>query len=292
MNDIAEYRRLKFLDALRFVLALAVCLAVIAFLAFSGGCAAVPAGAAEIPAAVSNEIVRIGCILTNAAAAAETFPATEEEYLARCEAGIQEKLLDYPEEERERMHDLLVSEASTAYFFQSLLVGLATSVVDRATEPAAPATSSTGEHEENGEGAQASSDSPASPSSPVLVFRYGGFNGDRSAEDSRCRISRLRIGSDSLSFHWDTKIPGDWQRGDTKKGPMIVIAAFYQDSSGRWIGGKFDWIDESRPARSLENIKGGYGGWDGASWTAAKKHAVCVVSADGKFRSNLLEETR
>lgn len=223
MIDITEYRRLKFFEALRFVLALAVCLAVMAAVAFSSGCAGVPEG------------------------------------------GMPNGAYDF------------VTNAA-----QRVVV-----VLREAQDPAA---TSTGEHEENGEGAQASSDSPASPSSPVLVFRHGGFNGDRSAEDSRCRISRLRIGSDSLSFHWDTKIPGDWQRGDTKKGPMIVIAAFYQDSSGRWIGGKFDWIDESRSSRSLENIKGGYGGWDGASWTAAKKHAACVVSADGKFRSNLITD--
>lgn len=42
MNDISEYRSLKFFEALRFVLALAVCLAVIAFLALSAGCAGVP----------------------------------------------------------------------------------------------------------------------------------------------------------------------------------------------------------------------------------------------------------
>ena len=188
-----------------------------------------------------------------------------------------------------------------AYDFITNSVQRAVSAAERAAEEYSrrdddagqtedPATTSTGEHEENGEGAQASSDSPSSPSSPVVLdFRYGGFRGSKAAEDSRCRISKLKIGSDSLSFHWDTKIPGDWQRGDTKKGPMIVIAAFYQDGD-RWIGGKFDWIDESRPSRSLENIHSGYGGWDGTSWAAAKKHAVCVVSADGKFRSNLLTD--
>ena len=40
MNDISEYRRLKFFEALRFVLALAVCLGAIALLAFCHGCAA------------------------------------------------------------------------------------------------------------------------------------------------------------------------------------------------------------------------------------------------------------
>lgn len=227
MNDVSEYRRLKFFEALRFVLALAVCLAAIALLAFCHGCAAPPALPEGSYDFVTNSIQRAVTQL---------------------------------EKTRER---------------------------DAAAED--PATTSTGEHEEHGEGAQASSDSPSSPSSPVLVFKYGGFKGDKAVEDSRCRISQLKIGSDSLTFRWDTKIPGDWKRETLEKGPMIVVAAFVWDG-GRWIGGKFDWIEESRSSRSLENIKGGYGGWDGTSWTAAKKHAVCVVSADGKFRSNLLTD--
>ena len=44
MIDITEYRRLKFFEALRFVLALAVCLAAMAAVAFSSGCAGVPEG--------------------------------------------------------------------------------------------------------------------------------------------------------------------------------------------------------------------------------------------------------
>ena len=131
---------------------------------------------------------------------------------------------------------------------------------------------------------------PSQPSpAPVLVFRYGGFDGSRAAEDPRCRISKLRIGKDSLSFHWDTGIPSDWPRGDTKKGPMILACAFYEEG-GRWIGGKFDWVDEHRSSRPLENVHDGYNGWDAAAWKAAKKHAFCVVSADGKFRSNLLAD--
>ena len=209
--NTTELRKLRFFEALRFVLLFAACMAVLAFFAFTQGCAA---------------------------------------------------------ESVARQLDRALAELHSQ----------------------APATTASTEGTERPDGAQASSDSAPTAPSVDLDFRYGGFKGSKATEDSRCRISKLKIGSDSLSFHWDTKIPGDWQRGDTKKGPMIVIAAFYQDSSGRWIGGKFDWIDESRSSRSLENIKGGYGGWDGTSWTAAKKHAVCVVSADGKFRSNLLTD--
>lgn len=156
---------------------------------------------------------------------------------------------------------------------------------------AGSASSSTTEHTENAEGGLSVGPVDASvpsASSVVLDFRYGGVKA-KPAEDSRCRISKLKIGGDSLSFHWDTGIPSDWKRGATEKGPMILACAFYRDGSC-WIGGKFDWIDEHRSGRSLENIHGGYGGWNAGAWNAAKKHAFCVMSFDGKYRSNLLEE--
>lgn len=163
-----------------------------------------------------------------------------------------------------------------------------------APDPIAPTdSSSTAEHTENAEGGLSVGPVDASaPSAPsvVLDFRYGGVKA-KPTEDSRCRISKLRIGSDSLSFHWDTGIPSDWQRGDTKKGPMILACAFYE-VGGKWVGGKFDWIDESRSSRPLENIHGGYGGWNAAAWAAARRRAFCVVSADGRHRSNLLEEAK
>lgn len=131
----------------------------------------------------------------------------------------------------------------------------------------------------------------ASAPAPALVFRYGGVDGSKAKEDPRCRISKLGIGNDSLSFHWDTGIPADWSKGATGKGMMILACAFYEEN-GRWVGGKFDWIDEARASRPLENIHTGYGGWNAAAWAAAKRRAFCVMSADGKKRSNLLEETR
>lgn len=221
MNDTAELRKLRFFEALRFVLALAACLAVLAWASCCAGCAApgeLPPGAIDF---VTNAAQRAVVVLREARDGAST---------------------------------------------------------------------SAGGCEKNGEGAQASSDSPSIPPSPALLFRFGGVKATP-AEDGRCRLSRLAIGADSLSFHWNTGIPSDWKRGDTKKGPMILACAFYfDDASERWIGGKFDWIDEHRSSRSLENIRTGYGGWDAAAWAAARRRAFCVMSADGKKRSNLLED--
>lgn len=140
-------------------------------------------------------------------------------------------------------------------------------------------------------GAPSSGDAPEPSSSFVADWRYGGFKGGSAKEDSRCRIGKLKIGGDSLSFKWESGIPSDWKRGETKKGPMIVACAFYfEEKSGKWVGGKFDWIDENRSSRSLENIKGGYNGWNTGAWNAAKRRAFCVASADGKWRSNLVED--
>ena len=131
------------------------------------------------------------------------------------------------------------------------------------------------------EGAQAAAAGKA------VEFRHGGVKANPT-EDARCRLSGLKIGADSLSFKWESGIPADWKRGDTEKGPMILSCAFY-DEGGKWVGGKFDWIDEKRSTRPLENIHDGYGGWNAAAWNAAKKRAFCVMSADGKYRSNLIE---
>lgn len=158
----------------------------------------------------------------------------------------------------------------------------------RAATAEGAADAESGAGESSGSTEAAPSSAPAADSAP-LDFRYGGFRGGKAAEDPRCRISGLKIGADSLSFKWETSIPGDWKRETLEKGPMIVAAVFYREGD-KWVGGKFDWIDENRSSRSLENVHTGYGGWNAAAWKAAKKRAFCVVSADGKWRSNLVED--
>lgn len=169
-----------------------------------------------------------------------------------------------------------------------------------------PATPSTEESGNGGDAAESgSSNDPAtggsvpedgassgvagSSSSVVLDFRFGGFKGGGSKEDSRCRLSSPKISADSIRYKWETKVPGDWERNRTEKGDLVVACAFYW-SGDRWIGGKFDWTDESRDSRSCENIHDGYGGWDASAWCSAKSRAFCVVSADGRYRSNLIED--
>jgi hypothetical protein len=158
----------------------------------------------------------------------------------------------------------------------------------RATTAEGAADAETDAGESLGSTEAAPSSAPAAASA-ALDFRFGGFKGGKAAEDPRCRISGLKVGSDSLSIKWETGIPVDWKRETLEKGPMIVAAVFYREGD-KWVGGKFDWIDEHRSSRSLENVHAGYGGWNAAAWRAARRHAFCVVSADGKYRSNLLED--
>ena len=126
---------------------------------------------------------------------------------------------------------------------------------------------------------------------PALFFEVGGVKASPK-EDERCRISGLRMTPDGLSFKWEFGIPDDWKRGrDEGKGAMVQACAFYCDAAhGGWVGGKFDWIDERRSTRDFKNIRERYNGWDPDAFFAAPRRAFCVMSADGKLRSNLLVE--
>lgn len=122
---------------------------------------------------------------------------------------------------------------------------------------------------------------------PALVFRFGGFDGSRAKEVAGCRIGSFWMDRDAMSYKWVSggcEALGASDRGDYSH---TVACAFYWDGS-LWIGGKFDWISSSRTTRSFENIHNGYGGWDAGAFFSAKRRAFCIVSADGKRRSNIL----
>ena len=187
-----------------------------------------------------------------------------------------------------------------AYDFITNSVQRAVSAAERAAEEYSrrddgagqtedPATISTGEHEEHGEGAQASSDSPASPSSPVLLFRYGGFDGSKAVEDQATWIEAFRFTSTGMSYQWASSSLRPWGLEDTEAG-ALACAFYWSDKEQKWIGGKFDWISTSRTSRSWENIRGRYNGWDPDAFFSAKRHAFCIVSRDGKRRTNLLTD--
>ena len=170
---------------------------------------------------------------------------------------------------------------------------VAYTVVPKGGSEALPNENASDPATEDADSEDASSGSVAGSvsSSPSLDFRFGGFKGDKAKEDPRCRIGSPKITKDKISWKWESGIPSDWKRGSTSKGPMVISAAFYWDETSRkWVGGKMDWCDEARTSRDTGHIYDGYNGWKSEGWDKAKRRAFCVVSADGKFRSNLLED--
>jgi hypothetical protein len=145
---------------------------------------------------------------------------------------------------------------------------------------------------ENVESGGAVADAPAGepPAPPVaLDFRYGGFRGERAKEEPGCRIGSLKVGKDKLTYKWEAGGCEALGAKDKADYSQTVACAFYWDGK-KWVGGKFDWISTSRTSRGFENIKSGYNGWDSAAFFGAKKHGFCIVSKDGKKRSNFIEE--
>lgn len=174
----------------------------------------------------------------------------------------------------------------------------ATNRIDRAVErhssaPGGEVRVGEGRAQEEREGSRMTSSDdrtePPGADSLALDFRYGGFKGGGAKEDSRCRIGSFRMSLDGMSYKWVSggcEALGATSREDYDH---TVACAFYWDGN-KWVGGKFDWVSTSRTYRDFENIRTGYGGWDAVAFFRATKHAFCIVSADGKKRSNLIED--
>ena len=174
----------------------------------------------------------------------------------------------------------------------------ATNRIDRAVERHSPAPdAATGDgpvQEVPGGSVGAPSDGGATSgagdsSSLKLDFRYGGFNGSRAVEDANCQIGSLKLSRDGLSFRW---VKGGCEMlgaADREDYDHTVACVFFWDGS-KWVGGKFDWVSTSRTYRDFENVHGGYGGWNADAFFGAKKHGFVIVSADGKKRSNFIED--
>ena len=124
---------------------------------------------------------------------------------------------------------------------------------------------------------------------PELEYRYGGFKGGKAKEEPGCRIGSLKVGKDKLAYKWEAGGCEALGAKDKADYSQTVACAFFWDGK-KWVGGKFDWISTSRTSRGLENIRDGYGGWDSTSFFSAKKHGFCIVSKDGKKRSNFIED--
>lgn len=137
----------------------------------------------------------------------------------------------------------------------------------------------------------ASAEAAATVAGPVLDFRWGGFRGGGAAEDPATQIRDFRMDKNGMRYVWAKGDLGNW--GLARESAGALICAFYFDEKEqRWIGGKFDWISTSRLTRSWKNVYAGYNGWKAEPFFAAKRRAICICSADGRKRTNLLEESK
>lgn len=137
---------------------------------------------------------------------------------------------------------------------------------------------------------------PADPSAPstadavpysALNWSMGGFRGAGALQHSGAVIGSLEIKPNRLSYKW---VSGGCEAlGATSKGDAdhTLACLFYLDASGKWQGGKFDWISTSRTTRDFKNIDSGYNGWNPSAFHAAKEFAFVIVGTGGR-RSNVV----
>lgn len=121
-----------------------------------------------------------------------------------------------------------------------------------------------------------------------LNWTYGGVSLP-GAVHSGVTISGLSVSGSSLSFTYDVNISA-WGASSTDASKALACA-FVKNSSGQWVGGKFDWISSSRSSRGLEHVTGGYNGWSLSGVPNPTEIAFVIVSPDGTKRSNVLTGT-
>ena len=159
--------------------------------------------------------------------------------------------------------------------------------VETPTEPTAPTAPTAPQPED-----------PTAPGATVDAVAYSALNWDRGGFDGRkavlhdgVEIGSLNVGRDGMSYRWVRG--GCEQLGASNKGDFSKTLAciFYKDSSGKWTGGKFDWISTSRTTRDFKNTHSGYNGWNAAEFDAAREFAFVVVGTGGR-RSNVIRGAR
>lgn len=142
-------------------------------------------------------------------------------------------------------------------------------------------------------------DSPDNPDNPSgqgdevpfsdLVWSYGGVNGSGGTLRSDVSISNLSFRGQTLYYKWDKggcENFGASNDGDYSK---TICAVFFKDSSGKYIGGKFDWISTNRLSRGLGNVRGGYGGWNYGAISNPADAVFLICSPSGQSRTNVIK---
>ena len=119
-----------------------------------------------------------------------------------------------------------------------------------------------------------------------LKWPWGGFDGSKAALSDKARIKALKVTASGLSYAWESG--GCEDLGASSKTDASCLACLFCFDGSAWRGGKFEWISTSRTGRDLKNIESGHNGWDAAAFRSAKAHAFCIVSKDGRRRTNVI----
>lgn len=130
-----------------------------------------------------------------------------------------------------------------------------------------------------------------------LQWRHGGFNGSGADFDDRAQIADLSTHQNGMSYRWikgGCEVFGASGKSDFNS---TYACLFYKDSSGSWIGGKFDWISTDRTTRDFDNVNGHdgkppYVGWNPQAFHASKERCFVIVKTDGTRRTNVIKEVR
>ena len=143
-------------------------------------------------------------------------------------------------------------------------------------------------------------ETPTDPSAPStsdavpyssLTWSMGGFRGAGALQHSGAVIGSLSVKSNGMSYRW---VSGGCETlGATSKGDAdhTLACLFYLDASGKWQGGKFDWVSTSRTTRDFKNIHDGYNGWSPSAFSAATEYAFVIVGTNGR-RTNVIRFAR
>ena len=124
-----------------------------------------------------------------------------------------------------------------------------------------------------------------------LDWAWGGFSGSKAKLAEGAEIGSLKVTADGMSYKWGKG--GCEQLGATSREDADhTLACLFVRIGGKWQGGKWEWISTSRTTRAFKNVREGYGGWRKDAIEAADAYAFCIVSKDGKKRTNVIKAGR
>lgn len=120
-----------------------------------------------------------------------------------------------------------------------------------------------------------------------LDWCWGGFKGGSAKAVDGVEIASLKVSDSGLTYKW---VAGGCEKlgASSSTDYSQTLACFFCKIDGKWKGGKIDWISTSRTSRDFKNIEEGYNGWDRQAVGKADMFAFCIVSKDGKKRTNMI----